>query len=119
MTVKTAPHGHGTITAGMPNVFYREHGTDTVTARRGPFHTHTKSVLITAIGMKRRCYKVRFGTCSGQEAKKKKQISLCHDVVICIFDLHCFVSYETKSSKAETGFHNNEMDDFQGDSVAD
>ena len=21
MTVKTAPHGHGTITAGMPNVF--------------------------------------------------------------------------------------------------
>ena len=42
MTVKTAPHGHGRITAGMPNVFTE----NTVTARRGPFHTRTKSALL-------------------------------------------------------------------------
>ena len=43
MTVKTAPHVHGTITAGMPNVFIE----NTSTARHNPFRTHTKSALMT------------------------------------------------------------------------
>ena len=47
MTVKTALHGHGTITAGMPNVFIENRAL--TRSRHGPFHTHMKSALITTL----------------------------------------------------------------------
>ena len=44
MTVKTAPHDHGTITAGMPNVFIEN--TALTRSQHGAVRfTHTKSAL--------------------------------------------------------------------------
>ena len=75
-------------------MFYREHGTGTVTVRRSPFHTHTKSALYerrakknTATASSSDYLAVRPGSLEQHKSKYKPKgwLALFACVCICFF----------------------------------